>query len=320
MEEKVVVITLNYNQNDYTIKCINSLLDSTYKNFIILLIDNGSKEEHYLRLQKDLNKDSRIILKRIVQNCGYVGGINYGLEEGIKLDPYYFIIMNNDTIIDENAIIELVNTCKEYDNKAIITGKVYNYNEPNKLQDIGYIYKDKRKLTIDRIGLNEEDTGQYDYIEERDLIDDIFWLLPTELYIEIGGYSQYFWFNHEQQDLAIRAQKAGYKLIYTPKARIWHKGSVSIGGRDYNPNLIYWEVQSSLILNYIHQNKIQFIKFYIKTLDSIIRTVLKSIYFKVLRKRNIWNYAKAKILALMYFNRWLFKRNINNGYNPLDKM
>src|ERR1035437_10608836 len=153
MEEKVVVITLNYNQNDYTIKCINSLLDSTYKNFIILLIDNGSKEEHYLRLQKDLNKDSRIILKRIVQNCGYVGGINYGLEEGIKLDPDYFLIMNNDTSIDKNAISELVRTSKEYENKAIVSGKAYNYDEPNKLQLVGFKIVNNKLLIYEKIGI-----------------------------------------------------------------------------------------------------------------------------------------------------------------------
>jgi GT2 family glycosyltransferase len=319
MEEKVVVITLNYNQNDYTIKCINSLRDSSYKYFIILLIDNGSYEEHYLQLQRDLNEDSRIILKRIAQNCGYVGGINYGLEEGIKLDPYYFIIMNNDTIIDENAITELVNTCKEYDNKAIVTGKVYNYDEPNKLQDIGYIYKDKHKLTINRIGLDEEDTGQYDNIEERDLIDDIFWLIPAKLFLEIGGYSTYFWFNYEQTDFALRAKKIGYKLIYTSKAKIWHKGSASIGGKDYNPNQAYWTIQSSLILGYLHLNKTHFIKFYLKTIISIIRTFIKSFYFKAFRKRDILNYAKAKYHGWMYFNKWVIRKNVNTGYNPLIK-
>ena len=90
-----------------------------------------------------MSNDSRIILKRIIQNRGYVGGINYGLEEGIKLNPDYFLIMNNDTIIDKNAITELVNACKRHEDKAIVTGKVYHYEEPNKLQNIGYYFKNK---------------------------------------------------------------------------------------------------------------------------------------------------------------------------------
>src|ERR1035437_7338298 len=319
MEEKVVVITLNYNQNDYTIKCINSLLDSTYKNFIILLIDNGSKEEHYLRLQKELNKDSRIILKRIVQNCGYVGGINYGLEEGIKLDPGYFLIMNNDTIIDKNAISAFVRTSKEYESNAIVSGKAYHFDEPNKLQLVGIMMVENKLLISKQIGVDEIDNGQYEEIVEYDLLDDIFWLIPAKLFLEIGGYSSYFWFNYEQEDFAIRAKNVGYRLIYTPKAKIWHKGSLSIGGRDYNPNQAYWTIQSSLILRYLHLQKTHFIKFYFKTIISIISTFIKSFYLQAFRKRDILNYAKAKYHGWMYFNKWVIRKNVNTGYNPLDR-
>ena len=318
MKEKVIVLTLNYNQNDYTIKCINSLINSSYNYYNVLLIDNGSTEENYLQLQRELNKDSRIILKRIVQNCGYVGGINYGLEEGIKLDPDYFLIMNNDTSIDKNAISELVRTSKEYENKAIVSGKAYNYDEPNKLQLVGFKIVNHKLLIHKQIGNNEIDHGQYDEITEYDLLDDIFWLIPAKLYREIGGYSPYFWFNAEQADFVLRAKKIGYKLIYTPKAKIWHKGSSSIGGRDYNPNQAYWTVQSNLILRYIHLNKTQFINYYLITVIGIIRTFIKSFYFKILGKQDISSYARAKYLGWKYFNKWLHLRNNNNGYNPFN--
>ena len=318
MNNKVVVITLNYNQNDYTIKCINSLLDSSYKNFIVLLIDNGSAEENYIQLQRGLNKDSRLILKRIVKNCGYVGGINYGLEEGIKLDPSYFLIMNNDTVIDENAITSLVNACKRCNNNALVTGKVYHFEEKNRLQDVGYNFKGKC-LDFNRIGLNEIDSAQYDEETERDMIDDIYWLFPKTLYDKIGGYSTYFWFNAEQVDFALRAKKLGYKLIYNPDANLWHKGSVSIGGRDYNPNQAYWHTQSSLILRYIHLNKLNFFKYYLITIMSIIRTFIKSLYFKALGKCDISNYARAKFLGLIYFNKWVIRKNVNTGINPFNK-
>src|ERR1035437_422577 len=181
MKEKVIVLTLNYNQNDYTIKCINSLINSSYNYYNVLLIDNGSTEENYLQLQRELNKDSRIILKRLMQNCGYVGGINYGLEEGIKLDPDYFLIMNNDTSIDKNAISELVRTSKEYENKAIVSGKAYNYDEPNKLQLVGFKIVNNKLLIYEKIGIDEIDHGQYDKILEMDNLDDIFWLIPARL-------------------------------------------------------------------------------------------------------------------------------------------
>ena len=254
-----------------------------------------------------------------MQNRGYVGGTNHGLEEGAKLNPDYFLIMNNDTVIDKAAVYELVRTSKEYNNKAIISGKAYNYDEPNRLQLVGFKKTNDRMLIFSRIGINEIDIGQYDKVMEMDCLDDIFWLLPAKLYLEIGGYSPYFWFNYEQEDFAIRAKKVGYKLIYTPEAKIWHKGSASVGGRNYNPNLAYWAIQSSLILKYIHLPKIHFFNFYFQTIYSIIRTFIKSAYFKLSGKQDIFNYAKAKYLGWMYFNRWILKKNINTGFNPLNK-
>ena len=318
MKETVGVITLNYNQNDYTIKCINSLLRSTHKNIIILLIDNGSKEENFLRLKKNLSKDSRIVLKRVVQNCGYVGGINYGFKEGIELNPDYFLIMNNDTLIDEKAITELLIACKDYDNQAIVTGKVYNYDERNRLQDIGYTFSNKKTLSINRVGLNEFDHGQYDSLQERDLLDDVYWLLPADLYKKIGGYNTYFWFNAEQADFALRAKKEGYKLIYTPNAKLWHKGSVSIAGREKNPRLVYWHIQSTLIFRYIHLPKLFFFIEYCKVISSIISSHLKLLYQLITKKAFDFKYPLAKLQGLFYFNKWLFIRNKNNGYNPFN--
>ena len=268
--DKTVIITLNYNQNDYTIKCIDSILKSRYDNFLLFVIDNGSTQDNLHDLLNKLPKDDRLIFKKVKENRGYVGGINFGLEEGIKLNPDNFLIMNNDTIIDKYAIDELLKTYKDFDKKVIVTGKVYHYDDPNRLQFIGSRYTNKKQLVRKSLGVDELDSGQYDKVEERDMIDDIFWLFSAKLYNKIGGYSTYFWFNSEQADFALRAKKENYKLIFTPKAKLWHKGSVSVGGRDANPRLAYWTIQSKLILKYLHLNRINFIRFYFNTLISIL--------------------------------------------------
>ena len=314
--EKTVIIILNYNQNDYTLKCIDSILKSSYKNFLLLAIDNGSTKENQDQLMHKLPKDERLLFKVVKENSGYVGGINFGLKEGAKLRPDNFLIMNNDTILDEKAIEELLKTYKKFQKKAIVTGKVYHYDDPKRLQFVGSRYLNKRLLIREALGVDELDEGQFDVIEERDMLDDIFWMFPSELYKRIGGYSPYFWFNSEQADFALRAKKEGYKLVYTPYAKLWHKGSVSIGGRDYNPRLAYWTVQSKLILKYLHLSRIDFLGFYINTLYSILRTFIKSIVHRFEKKEDLSKYALAKYKGLMYFNKWLLKRNENTGYNP----
>jgi len=313
---KVIVITLNYNQNEFTLKCVESLLGSGYENFKILLIDNGSEEKNFRDLRRRLFSDERIILKRLEKNRGYVGGINYGLKEGLEFRPDYFLIMNNDTIMDKNAIGELVSTAEKYDKKVIVTGKVYYYDNPKVLQDVGYNVKNEKRLLYERLGRKEIDRGQFDVEAERDMADDIFWLIPRRLYEEIGGYSPYFWFNAEQIDFALRAKKAGYRIIYTPKARIWHKGSVSIGGRNLNPKLEYWDMQSLLILKYIHLDHWNFFKYFLRTAGNTFRMSIMSFIFTLKRDKHLVKYALAKRMAVLYFMKWLFKRNENTGEIP----
>ena len=314
----VLIITLNYNQNDYTLRCIQSILESNYSDFKILLIDNGSEPENLAQLEASLPADNRLKFKKISVNKGYVGGINFGLEEGSKYYPEYYLIMNNDVILESLAIESLTRTCAKHNNRAIVSGKVYFFDEPEKIQNIGSNYSRKNRLEFVRVGRTEKDIGQYDEEAERDMLDDVFWLFHKDLYNEIGGYSTYFWFNSEQADFALRARKKNYKLIYTPDAKLWHKGSASIGGRNFNPVLAYWNMQSSLILKYIHLNKKDFFICYLQSWVSIIRTLLKS-FIQIFKGVNRLNYAYAKLRGLNYVNLWIFSKRQNDGRNPFIK-
>lgn len=315
-KELVVIILLNYNQNEYTLKCIDSLLQSDYENFKILLVDNGSSKSNFKDLKEKLPQVDHLLVKRLDQNIGYGQGTNYGLEEGIQYNPDYFLIMNNDTVIDKLAINEMVKTCNDYNKKALVIGKVYHYDEPNELQLVGYEYKNEKYFTYRKMGSDEKDEGQYDKVEERVMIDDIFVLHPVELYKTVGGYSKYFWINGVNVDLAFRAMKKGFKLIYTPDAKLWHKGSVSIGGRDKNPKLAFYSIQSSLILRYLYLSKYNFFLYYLTTIIQMLKSYIKSIYFKIFKGVDNISHSQAKFKALHYFHKWVFKKNHHTGYNP----
>ena len=319
MKDLVVIIILNYNQNDYTIDCVNSLLESKYDNFRILLIDNGSVPSNVEDFEQRLPSDSKLHLHKIKNNVGYVRGTNSGFKIASEWSPDYFMVMNNDTIIDNNSIGVFVETCKEFDNKAIVTGKVYHYDEPSKLQFIGYELKNEKSLTYSQLGKDVEDKGQFDEIVERDMIDDIFGLFPFSLYQSIGGYSDYFWFSAEQADFALRAKSQGYKLIYTPHAKLWHKGSVTIGGRDRNPKMAYWHTQGTLIFRFRHLSTWRFVKEYFRIAFSVLSSFLSTLMSNIKGGDKSYDYPKAKLAGLSYFNKWIFTREINSGESPFDK-
>lgn len=308
----IAVILLNYNQEQYTLDCIHSLLDSDYQDMTIILIDNGSSLGSYSKLT--MLKDHRIILSRIENNCGYVGGVNHGLKIAANLQPDYYLIMNNDTIIDKKAIRYLVSSSQNHNDQCIVSGKVYHYDDPTRLQYIGSRIRNYRTLSFERIGADEIDSGQYDQEVERDLLDDIFWLVPKSVNDKLEGYSELFYFNGESADYALRAKKSGYKLIYTPYAKIWHKGSVSVGGRENNSFVNYWQTRSTLTLRFLHIHRFDFLRFLVQKSLQIFYKLFTQI-FRLKSHSKEERYAEfAELKGLFDFLMWLVKKEKKIGH------
>lgn len=314
---KVIIITLNYNQNDYTIDCINSLLGSDYQNFSIYLIDNGSTQQNFESLKQGLPTDERFFVERLEDNIGYVSGVNYGIKQALSLRGEYFVIMNNDTLIDKNAITALISTVQRYDDNAIVSGKVYNYDEKDTLQFIGNAKSKKGLLDYPAYVKNrrEKDVGQYDKEMEMGMLDDIFWVIPKKIVQDVGMYSDYFFLYGEQTDYALRAVKQGYKLIYTPNAKLWHKGSITTANGDTkSPRLEYWRTFATLKLGVLHYNASDFKAFKLKwVFKNTIKRSIRLLSFKI----NFKVYF-AFFKAIYHFGFWNKIRYKDNGYNPFQ--
>jgi len=130
------------------------------------------------------------------------------------------------------------------------------------------------------------------------MIDDIFMLLPSAIYKEVGGYSKYFFLNYEQTDLLLRIKDKGYKAIYTPDAKLWHKGSFSTGGLG-NPYMMYWEGKSILIIHFLYQSLLRFLVFYFQYFFNALWRLTKGIIKVLLGKDGM---VKPKIALFRDFS------------------
>ncbi|HAF30846.1 MAG TPA: glycosyltransferase family 2 protein [Bacteroidales bacterium] len=308
----IAIITINYNLSGETIPCVESILKSEYPNYRVYLIDNGSAQDDYNKLLEAFNQQGKVNVLRIEKNCGYVGGVNFGLQKAMESNPDYFLVMNNDTIIDKEAIGYLVYTAQRHKNNAIVSGKVYYYDRPDVLQHTGEIITDHRYLKTFAPGKNEKDTGQFDEEIERDALDDVFWLLPLGLVKDVGFYCNYFFLYAEQGDYALRAKKKGYKLIYTPDAKLWHKVSMTTGGGNtHSPKVCYWRGQGLFVLHYRHL-KIKYL------ILSILKKFVTFSALALFKKENKRNCAIAMLRGYFWGFCWMFNKRPNNGYNPYN--
>ena len=125
-EKKVSVIVPVYNAEKYLEKCVNSIVNQTYKNLEIILINDGSKDNS-LALCKKFNADARVVVID-QENRGAAGARNSGIS--VATGDYISFVDADDWV--ENSFIEkLVNLIQSTDSDISIC-KIVRTKNPNK--------------------------------------------------------------------------------------------------------------------------------------------------------------------------------------------
>lgn len=257
MYHKVIVLILSYNGKYLLKDSISSYLANDYPNFELVVIDNGSTDGTKEWVAQ--NYPSVFVL-RTDKNLGYSGGFNLGLDYAFNQKQVdYVLITNNDVKADSQVISELVKVAKTDTMIGFCTGKVFFYNSPDTLQTVGK-YEDPIRWNGEHIGNKEIDKGQYDKISERIFADDIFTLVSRKLYLETSGYDTTFKFQAEEYDWQARAKKLGFKIFYTPLAKIWHKDSMTIGKR--SAFKAYYDARNPMLVILKHKTADIFRKYF----------------------------------------------------------
>ena len=240
--DKVCISIINFNGREDTIACLNSIKKLNQKNFElkVVVIDNGSLEKF------DISEDylGGIPLKIIEsgKNLGFSGGHNLGIKYALENLADYVVILNNDTILDENLIYELLKLAKSDAKIGIVVPKIYFakgfefHKDRYKEEDEGRVFwyaggiMDWKNVSGHHRGVDDIDHGQYEILEETDFATGCCMLIAKEVFERVGFFNEKYFLYYEDNDLSQRARKAGFKIFYNPKAILWHKNAGSVGG------------------------------------------------------------------------------------------
>jgi|SRR5579859_6177486 len=220
-EPKVVVILLNWNNAHFTAPCIRSLQKSDYRNMQILVVDNGSKDGSPESLQSDF-PDATVI--RNSENLGFAAGNNVGIHAALETGAKYVLILNNDTEVDPGLVRELVSICEKDDSIGISTAKMYFMNPSNVIWFAGSTVN-LWTGTFRHVGYGEIDRGQFDDVAEPGFATGCCFLIRADLLKKLGGFEESFFIYAEDLDLSVRCRKSGYRIVFNPQAKLWHKES-----------------------------------------------------------------------------------------------
>ncbi len=225
LQPLISIIIPNWNGKGHLDNCISSLLSQTYKNYEIILVDNGSSDGsvEYVKAQYPSVK----IIENS-HNLGFAQGTNVGIRAS-KGD--YIVTLNNDTKADSRFLEELAKAAEIKDDIGMCAPKVRFFHNPEVIDSTGIL------IHFDGSGLNrgfkEIDTGQYDEIVEVFGASAGAALYKKKMLDEIGLFDDDFFAYYEDLDLAWRARLAGWRSIYVPSALVYHVHSAT--GVSYSP-------------------------------------------------------------------------------------
>ena len=244
---KVSIVIPSRDHEEDLRRCITSILDkSTYDNFEIIIVENGTSEEAALRYYSELlsgpYKDRiRIIdadrdgadfdpaVRGAAQPFNYSRINNLGVQ---KASGDYILLLNNDTqVISVNWIEELLMYAQRPD-VAAVGGKLYY---PDKtIQHAGIViglgahrtaghthYRQRRE--------NLGYMGRLCYAQNVSAVTGACLMVKKALFEEAGGLDESFAVSLNDVDLCLKLREMGYLNVFTPFSELFHYESVSRG-------------------------------------------------------------------------------------------
>lgn len=163
------------------------------------------------------------------KNLGFAGGNNVGIKYAMVRGNYDYIwLLNNDTVIDKDALAEMVKLGKSNKKVGMIGSKILYYDEPNIIQALGGTKKITWKTTGKHICDFKEDQLKFNNdFEIKGYIYGASLLVREEVVRIVGIFDENYFMLMEETDWCLRVLKKGWKLFCSSKSKIWHKVSSS---------------------------------------------------------------------------------------------
>lgn len=297
------VIITTRNRKNIVLDCLNSVLRMNYTNLEVILMDNASSDGTTEAVKKKFPRVKIVVSKK---NLGIAGGRNAGLKVA---KGGYILFLDSDTVVDINMATELINLIAKDAKIGIVVPKIYFFDEPNRIWYAGA----KVNLFTSRtknIGVYELDQGQYEQVYEVSHGPTAF-LCRKEVIERIGDHEEKYFMSYADLDFAIRAKKNGFRVLFAPKAKLWHRIAT---GQDRNsirdllgtfPPRAYYFARNRFIFMKRHAKKLNFMIFLILFTPGLF------LYYttKIILCRE-WKYLRMYLLGLVDGLRYVLTNNI----------
>jgi GT2 family glycosyltransferase len=225
----ISVVVVTWNRRNLLRSCLQSLTRQNLNQpFEVVVVDNGSDDGSAEMVLTDYGKGSgfRVDLIRNPDNRGFCAANNQGFAAS---DTEFVALLNNDAEAEPDWLVNLASAFDGRPEIGMAASKILVYEDPHRIDKAGHlIYPDGQNRGR---GSGELDQGQYDRVEEILWPDGCAAMYRRAMLDQIGGFDEDFFAYADDAELGLRAQIAGWKCLYIPRAVVRHHRGATLGVR-----------------------------------------------------------------------------------------
>ncbi|MBI4556390.1 MAG: glycosyltransferase family 2 protein [Candidatus Hydrogenedentes bacterium] len=308
----VYVLVLNWNGQEHLKECIPSLLASTYESLRVLLVDGASTDRSVQYVRETFGSDSRVEIVVCSGNLGWPKGNNVGLRKILETDADYIVLLNNDTIIQADALAKLVQMAEARPEIGALNPKILFYHHRNLINSLG--------LECSIIGCG------WDRAFGR--LDGPHWSAPqavigasgAALFLrrsaleKTGLLEEDFEYYLEDLDLGLRLWNAGYEIWTCPEAVVYHKFSATLGRPERFQDKYFYNARNRLYIILRHfpwsTSLVVIPASKVGELRAIGRAVLDGEFWKLRSHVRAWRHSAAYLPKAFRYRRQTRKSGV----------
>ena len=227
---RVSVVIPNLNGRNLLGDCLTSLEKQDFRDFEVILVDNGSDDRSV-----DFVKDNFRWVANIIENAdnaGFARASNQGIESS---EGEYVALLNNDTEAHPGWLSELVRAADDNPDAGMFASKTLFFENRDTIDTAGHLFypdglnRGRGRLEIDR--------GQYDDKTDVFFPSGCAALYRRSMLDEIGLLDETHFAYGDDTDIGIRGRLAGWKCLFVPGSVVYHHYSMTTGV--YSPAKVY---------------------------------------------------------------------------------
>lgn len=236
---RIAVIILNYNSAAYTVGCVESIRNNTadLSGVSLIIVDNNSTaiDRHQL---STLSSDD-ITHIRSDKNLGFSGGMMLGAR---SIEAEYYFFLNNDCEFQNDVLAILSDFMDNNQKVAMCSASMFDVNGQsrsnfNYFPSLALTLFGSGLLRLFKPGRYPDRRKPYAQPIQVDVVTGAAMFVRGSVLKELHGLDTGYFLYCEEEDFALRIQKAGWKTYFVPQARIMHIGGASSSDAMLRPAL-----------------------------------------------------------------------------------